>query len=450
MTGAPRLNRQVFTTSRLLEFCSQKELVLQTGHPVEQWPLVILKELVDNGLDDCEQAGIAPVIKVTVRPGTITIADNGSGITPATVESLLDFSSRVSSREAYASPTRGAQGNALKTLLAMPFALDGILGETIIEARDVRHRIKFTVDGIRQVPQVEHLKEASNVKIGTSVSVQWPILPCLQLDQVGSRFLQIADDYTWLNPHLTLTVDWMGERRQVKAIEPKWRKWLPSDPTSPHWYDAERLERLAAAYVALDQDKGHAQRTVREFVSEFRGLSGTAKQKEVLEATGMTRTVLADLFIDGLADREKFQMLLGAMQGASRPVRFGEIGSGNVMWRFRDVGVDLRSFSYKRTFRDDDGIPAVIEIAFGYCPDAPPRRRIITGVNWSVGIDNPFRRLGTYGQSLDTYLQNHRVGHDEPVVLLVHLACRRIAYTDRGKSSLALRGEVSEQKASDE
>jgi hypothetical protein len=32
----PLLNRQVFRTSRLLEFCSKKELVLQTGHPIEQ------------------------------------------------------------------------------------------------------------------------------------------------------------------------------------------------------------------------------------------------------------------------------------------------------------------------------------------------------------------------------------------------------------------------------
>ena len=61
------LNRQVFTTSRLSEFCSQKELVSQTGHPVEQWQLVVLKELVDNALDACEKAGIAPEIKVVVK-----------------------------------------------------------------------------------------------------------------------------------------------------------------------------------------------------------------------------------------------------------------------------------------------------------------------------------------------------------------------------------------------
>ncbi len=47
MSG-PTLKRATFTTSRLLEFTSQKELALQTGHPAEQWPCVVAKELGDN------------------------------------------------------------------------------------------------------------------------------------------------------------------------------------------------------------------------------------------------------------------------------------------------------------------------------------------------------------------------------------------------------------------
>jgi signal transduction histidine kinase len=88
------LDRQVFTTSRLLNFCSQKELVLQTGHAVEQWPLVILKELIDNALDACEGAGIVPS-SVAVEGGSITVTDNAGGIEPATVETMLDFSVRA-------------------------------------------------------------------------------------------------------------------------------------------------------------------------------------------------------------------------------------------------------------------------------------------------------------------------------------------------------------------
>jgi DNA topoisomerase VI subunit B len=172
-----RLNRRVFTTSRLLEFCSQKELVLQTGHSVEQWPLVVLKELVDNAVDAAEEAAIAPSISVIVRsvPSTsITVVDNGPGIHAGTVKALIDFTTRTSSREAYASPTRGAQGNALKTLVAMPFALDGSVGEIIIEARRVRHLIRFLVNAIRQEPKVDYSTEASDVKIGTMVTVGWP------------------------------------------------------------------------------------------------------------------------------------------------------------------------------------------------------------------------------------------------------------------------------------
>ena len=37
--------------SRLLDFASGKELVAQTGHGESEWPLLALKELVDNALD---------------------------------------------------------------------------------------------------------------------------------------------------------------------------------------------------------------------------------------------------------------------------------------------------------------------------------------------------------------------------------------------------------------
>jgi DNA topoisomerase VI subunit B len=38
-------------------------------------PLVILKELVDNALDACEEAGTAPVIEIIVSDAGIVISD---------------------------------------------------------------------------------------------------------------------------------------------------------------------------------------------------------------------------------------------------------------------------------------------------------------------------------------------------------------------------------------
>ena len=53
--SAPSLARLVFTTSRLAEFCSERELINQTGHDSEDWPLVVLKELADNALDAAQK-----------------------------------------------------------------------------------------------------------------------------------------------------------------------------------------------------------------------------------------------------------------------------------------------------------------------------------------------------------------------------------------------------------
>ena len=54
------------------------------------------------------------------------------------------------------SPTRGAQGNALKTILAMGYVLDRKIGSegeaagvTIIETRGIAHRIEFRVASVR-------------------------------------------------------------------------------------------------------------------------------------------------------------------------------------------------------------------------------------------------------------------------------------------------------------
>ena len=47
------LTRQTFRFSGVLEYFTEKELTLQTGHTPERWPEVVLKELIDNALDAC-------------------------------------------------------------------------------------------------------------------------------------------------------------------------------------------------------------------------------------------------------------------------------------------------------------------------------------------------------------------------------------------------------------
>ncbi len=61
------LRRTTFSTKRVMEFFSVKELNMQLGQSRAMWPIALLKDLLDNGLDAAELAGVAPSPIKTVR-----------------------------------------------------------------------------------------------------------------------------------------------------------------------------------------------------------------------------------------------------------------------------------------------------------------------------------------------------------------------------------------------
>jgi hypothetical protein len=179
---------------------------------------------------------------------------------------------------------------------------------------------------------------------------------------------------------------------------------------------------------------------VREFISEFRGLSATAKQAAVLDKLGLARAPLESLCPEGDFDQAKIAALLAAMQEASKPVKprlLGMIGMNHLARLMAAVDVEMMTFEYSHTFGvTEDGVPFVVEFAFGWRPES--KRRLITGVNWSPAITNPFQRLGPYNNSLDGILSEQRVRYCDPVALVLHVACPRVEYTDRGKSAIVV------------
>jgi hypothetical protein len=367
---ANTFDRKTFTISRLAEFVSESELVKQIGHPVADWPLVILKEVVDNALDEAEEAGVPPVIEISVDENAIIVHDgSGRGIPSETVEKLTDYSARTSSRAAYVSPTRGAQGNALQTIVAMPYALSGEDCETVvIESQGVEHRISFATDPIRQTPRPMIERRPSLVKNGTRLTVLWPDSPRSNLDDAKRDFLQLADTFTWLNPHLSLSVAWDGERVfEAERTSLDWTRWRPSAPTSAHWYNTETLQRLIGAEVAFAEDHGLSQRPARDFIAEFRGLSSTAKTKAICDSLRLSRRSLADV----VTDPALVAGLLDAMKAGARPVKpkdLGIIGREHLLKRFTAAGAQEDSFDYQVNAFEDHGLPYVIEVAFAYAP----------------------------------------------------------------------------------
>ena len=469
--SSARLNRTTFRTSREMDFFSEKELVTQTGHEIDDWPLVFVKELVDNALDACEETDVAPVIHVTADATGITVRDNGPGLPEKTLSGAMDFTIRASNREAYVAPDRGAQGNALKTILPMPVVIDPQHGKLIIEAHGKRHVITCGADPISQRAVVhDDVTDSDNVKNrnsravdkacfigGTLIRIEWSprkdcdgdivwpfndLLPVYDDGGFAERFRSIAEGFSIFNPHLTISLDWFGNKTTWSATDTAWPKWKPNKPTSAHWNELQHLERLIGAYVTHDREAG-ADRFVADFIAEFDGLTGSQKRAKVLDDSDLKRVRLSEFVVSEKLDRPRIERLLKSMQQHTRPIksgRLGIIGEDHLRARLLAMGVQEDSFGYSKKL-SKDGLPYVLESAFGWLGDeSEDSRRIFAGANWSAAIKNPFRTFGSTGEGLEAALSDMRAGRNEPIVFVLHLAHPRVEYTDRGKSALVIGG----------
>lgn len=430
----PKLDRETFEMSHELEYFSEKELRAQIGYTIDFWPVAVLRELIDNALDAAEITGVHPVIEITTSGDCITVTDNGVGIPDRTVERSLDYSSRVSNKAYYVSPTRGQMGNALKVIYAAPFVATG---SSLVEisARGIRHNIELTLDRIAQRVRIKHETEPSIVKTGTVIKLAWrdSTTSIRRLEENSYNSAPTADElvaeFAALNPHATFILNGKSHHRTMA----KWGKWTQDQPISPHWYNEDTLRDLIAAYIARKEVEC---RTVRKFVSEFRGLTGTAKQKQVTE--GWSGMRLHDFVTNDDVDPEFVKTLLHRMRAASKapsPRLLGAIGKDHLSAWMESQGVSTKSIRYVKK-QGIDGMPFVMEIAFGVNEENGSGRHILTGLNWSPAIG------GDPELTLRRAVAQARLDIDDPVTLVVHIATPRFKFADRGKTTIELRGDL--------
>jgi hypothetical protein len=249
--------------------------------------------------------------------------------------------------------------------------------------------------------------------------------------------------FALFNPHADIRVSLFGDEVRWPPTSRQWEKWKPHKPTSPHWYERGHLERLVGAYITHDRASGN-DRLFSQFISEFDGLTGSQKRAKVLDELNLHRVPLSQFIKGNRLDTDRLDKLLTAMQQHTRPVkpkRLGVIGEDHFKSRLIGMGCKPASFRYSRRI-SNDGLPWVLECAFGWLGSAADDERLIfTGANWSAAIQNPFRSFGASGEGLEAVLTDQRAGAYEPVVLALHLAHPRIEYTDRGKSALLVGGD---------
>jgi DNA topoisomerase VI subunit B len=432
------ITREHFTTSRSLEFFTQKELSMQLGESDQElWALAITKELIDNSLDAAEMAGVLPVVEVDTDFETyFSVADNGPGLPADVIKKSLDYTVRISDKNLYISPSRGQLGNALKCTWAFPFVADS--GWAVVYTGGRRFEIKIGVDRIAQAPKIQITETEGHVKNGTKIILRTETASYLKSVYVGNSYrwsqraslAGLLETYAFCNPHAEFR---FNEELVHGRTADQIGKWTSGQAMSCHWFNAKELSGLVAGYLANDRDI-----LVRELLALFKGLAGTGKQKKILDATGLNGARVSALVEDGAVSEKRVDALLSAMREKANPVKAGALGKiGDQHIKNCMEALSCEGIEYRTKALDVENIPYVLEVCFGIMPkDA--QFLSLCALNWSAAIRKPTG-------AISDALAKASVAYDDHVALFIHIASPKLQFSDRGKSLLSLPGAVEKE-----
>ena len=261
-------SREDWTAFRTLD-----GLIRRAGAPMEKLASVVVKELVDNALDNAGDC------KLQLRDGIVTVSDLGDGIEgdeDDEIGYLFSIKRPMASTKYLRLPTRGALGNGLRVVAGAVARTDGTL------------RVSTRGRTMQIIPDPD--------------SGLWDTVRVGDFDGPGTRIeLELGEPLELMPEDLMMA--------EIAITAARAQKEGYKGRSSPHWYDPEAFHELfrAAPYET----------SVRDLIAKFEGCS--AKADAIAGA-------LAKQHACGIS-REEAQGLLERAKAATKPVNPDRLGS---------------------------------------------------------------------------------------------------------------------------
>jgi hypothetical protein len=196
------------------------------------------------------------------------------------------------------------------------------------------------------------------------------------------------------NPHATLCYQ-ANDRgaKLAKIYKPTCadiKKYIPSEPTSPHWYSAASLKGLVFNHIAHARSGGR-DLPLGEFVRQFARLRSTRKAKAVTSPLVEAGFTHLSKFAE---DEERVAQLLARMQAESKPPKasaLGHVGEEHFRAFFEGVYAEVKEYNYVRKSGTlPSGLPFTFEFALAVL-EQEEEGHLYCGINFSPTFGDPLQ-----------------------------------------------------------
>jgi hypothetical protein len=462
-----------FSFNREFDFVRPDGLRRATGRPPHEWDIYIVKELIDNALDADDAQWQDDPSKppcLTVRIEYIRVPKRRSHQLFVSVSNRAPFpiaqlsgifaTKRYTSNKAFLKGlTRGSLGNALKTLLGIPYALRQRvasdwapdLNPLALYCDGKKYLPRYIVNSTAQTIQFSCSTEQGKVMTGTEIGIGVD-----HFEQEMPRMLadieHLAEQYHLCNPHAWFS--WT-----VEIDEQLWEMTYPADPdwagkfrglAPVQWYSQAAFQDLLGALCRTrSSETGDGTLSLEDIMRRFAGNASAAHASELDRArvativTDFGQTNLSESDVEGpVATRLYFALCKHSSRFES--VKLGAIGESHIRTALARTLPCADAVLYDQITDDgsDPSAPFVIEAAVVGLEGS--KRQMLTAINYTPTYGDPFLSrwltapikadeavLGLRGL-LDAY----EIHEDSPVALFLHLICPNIEHHEFSKTEI--------------
>lgn len=460
---------EAFSFNREFDFVRLDGLRRATGQPAHEWDIYIIKELIDNALDADEnlwgknpqqfpwiQIEIEYIPIQELKSQQVYIKVCNRNIFPVHLIQDIFSTQWYTSRKAFLKGlSRGALGNALKTLLGIPYALrhrvasdwNPELKPMSILCRGKEYLPRFIVDSTAQTIKCECKKKSGKNIEGTVISIGLDNF-IQEIPRTLKEIKFLAEQYHICNPHVQFKwsveigeQEW--EREYIADI--KWNnKFKGIAPIQ--WYQPDAFQNLLSALYRQEQQD----LPVVQICNNFAELSADNTQQSqignIIREFGQEKLSQSELEGEVAI---KLYKLLSRYSPSFKSVQLGFLGKEYIETELTNfLPIEGEIFYEKTTdIGDDPNIPFVIEVAIATLKKSEiqdNKRLVWTAVNFSPTYADPFQRrwLQLPSQTDQTvlglrgFLEAYGLSEEVPIIFFLHLICPNVEHNEFSKTDI--------------